>query len=56
MNWVIANWDSVLGIITGLITVASIVAKLTPSETDDKMIAKVLKVIDVIAINSTPVK
>ena len=38
-------------IATGLVTVASIIVKLTPSETDDKIVNGILKVLKTISLN-----
>ena len=54
MDWIIANWASVVAIVTGVVTVASIIAKLTPTQTDDKIVAYVLKIVDVLALNTKP--
>ena len=52
--WVINNWETILLAATGIVTGASVIAKLTPSETDDKWLAKILKVVDMLAINNKP--
>ena len=54
MEWVISHWLDIVAVITGIVTVASIIAKLTPTETDDKIVAKILQVIDLLAINNKP--
>jgi hypothetical protein len=54
MEWLIANWDTILLGVTGIISGASIIAKLTPTETDDKILAKILRFIDLLAINNKP--
>jgi len=54
--WVINNWETILLVATGIVTGASVIAKLTPSETDDKWLAKILKVVDMLAINNKPTK
>lgn len=41
-EWIASNWGSVAGIIMGLLTVASMVTRLTPSEKDDKVVAKIM--------------
>jgi len=45
------NWETILLIATGIVTTASIVAKLTPSKVDDKIVEKLLDIINVLAIN-----
>lgn len=45
INWLQANWKDVLAIIGGVVTVASIIVKLTPTPKDDGVLAKVIKVL-----------
>lgn len=52
--WIVENWPVMLLGITGTVTGASVLAKLTPTETDDVFIAKLLKLIDLLAINNKP--
>jgi hypothetical protein len=52
--WVIENWPVMLLGLTSIVTGASILAKLTPTETDDAFIAKLLQLIDLLAINNKP--
>ena len=42
-NWVVNNWDVILQIITGAVTLASIIVKLTPTLKDDAFMKKVIK-------------
>ena len=53
-NWAIANKGQVLTILTSIITVASVVAKLTPTETDNRILGKILKIVDMLAVNNKP--
>lgn len=41
--WFQANWQSLVAIYTGLVTVASIVVKLTPTLKDDDALKGVIK-------------
>lgn len=52
--WVVENWPVMLLGVTSVVTGASILAKLTPTETDDAFVAKLLKFIDLLAINNKP--
>lgn len=52
--WMVENWPAMLLGITGIVTGASVLAKLTPTETDDAFLAKLLKFIDLLAINNKP--
>lgn len=40
------HWDDILAVIGGLVTVASVIVKLTPTTKDDTALARVLKVLD----------
>ena len=51
MNYFIENWEQVFAVITAVVTTASAIAALTPSETDNRIVAKVKNVVDVLAIN-----
>jgi len=55
MNWIITNWDTVINIITGVVTVASLVTKLTPNTADNKVTLGIQQAIETIALNSKPV-
>lgn len=40
------HWDDILAVIGGLVTIASVIVKLTPTTKDDTALAWVLKVLD----------
>jgi hypothetical protein len=48
------NWDTILIAITSIVTAASVLVKITPSETDDKYVLKALKFLELIALNNKP--
>lgn len=54
MEWITNHWTDVVAIVTGIVTVASIIARLTPTETDNAIIAKILQIIDMLALNNKP--
>ena len=54
INFIITNIGEIIAIVTGIVTVASLVAKLTPTETDDLWVARILKFIDMLALNNKP--
>lgn len=54
MDWIIDNIAELGLIITGLVTVASVIAKLTPTEVDDNFIGKLIKLADLIGLNNKP--
>ena len=41
MEWIVGNWDEVLKAIVGIIGVASIIVKLTPTVKDDAILGKI---------------
>ncbi len=57
MDYIIAHWDTLLAIYGGAVLVATAIVKLTPSQADDAILAKVVKVLDFVStINPKPPK
>lgn len=50
VNWLFEHWDDVLAIIGGIVTVVSIIVKLTATEKDDTVWAKILKVLSALSL------
>ena len=50
ISWLQANCKDVLAIIGGVVTVASIIVKLTPTQKDDAFLAKVIKVLAALSL------
>ncbi|MBO7735883.1 MAG: hypothetical protein J6S67_25160 [Methanobrevibacter sp.] len=50
IGWLQANWKDVLAIIGGVVTVASIIVKLTPTQKDDAFLAKVIKILAALSL------
>lgn len=40
-HWSVAHWDQILLAITSVVTTASVIARLTPSDKDDAFIARI---------------
>ena len=51
MSWILEHKDALIGILTGIVAVASAIAALTPTPKDDTIVGKVYKVIDLLALN-----
>ena len=51
LNWFNENKESLIAVLTGIITVASIVATMTPNDSDNKIVAKASKVVSWLALN-----
>lgn len=50
LSWIQTHWDDVLAIIGGIVTAASTIVKLTPTQTDDAVLAKVVAFLDFFSI------
>lgn len=51
MAFIIEHVDELLEIVSAAVALASLVAALTPNPKDDGIVAKLRKVVDVIALN-----
>lgn len=49
--WVQANAKDLLLVLTSLVTIASVIVKLTPTQKDDALLAKIMPWIEKIALN-----
>lgn len=56
INYILNNGETIIAILTGVVTVASLVANLIPGESDSVAIAKVKKAVDWLALNFSKVK
>lgn len=50
MHWIETNGKDILAIIGGVVTVASLIVKLTPTQKDDAVLAKVIKVLAALSL------
>ena len=55
IDWIMANWSQISIVIACIITIASVVVKLTPNETDNKVLEKIIKIAEAIGLNTDPV-
>jgi hypothetical protein len=51
MDWIMANKDAIISIVTGVVTVAATIAALTKGDRDDTIIGKIRSVVDMLALN-----
>lgn len=56
VQYIGANWDSIIGAALATVGAFSLIAKLTPTPKDDAILAKVVKVLDFLALNKQRVK
>lgn len=45
MEWITQHWKDILAIIGAVVTVCSLIVKLTPTQKDDTFLGKVIKVL-----------
>lgn len=51
MEWIQENWVNITAVIGAVVTLASLIVKLTPSDTDDAVLEKIIGVLNVLALN-----
>ena len=52
-NWIVTNWSYILSAFFGVVVVASIIVKLTPTTKDDSILGKVIAFIDHFSLAKT---
>ncbi|MBQ8032570.1 MAG: hypothetical protein IJ266_01230 [Elusimicrobiaceae bacterium] len=50
MDWIISNLKDILAIIGAVVTVASLIVKLTPTQKDDNVLAKIIQFLAAVGI------
>lgn len=50
MTWIMEHWKDILAVIGGIVTVASIIVKLTPTQKDDNVLAKIIKILAALSL------
>ena len=51
LTWVSDNKEAIIGTLTGVVTVASLIATMTPNDSDNKWVARASKVVSWLALN-----
>lgn len=51
MEWIVNHWLEIGAAYTALVTAASLIARLTPTDSDDKVVAFLLKGVNFLALN-----
>jgi hypothetical protein len=49
--WIVANYETVIAGVLAIIGGLSVIAKLTPTPKDDEILAKIVKLLDFLALN-----
>ena len=50
IDWLLAHWVDLLAIYGALVAICSTIVKLTPSQKDDAVWAKILKILDLFSV------
>ena len=50
MEWITAHWKDILAIIGAVVTAASLIVKITPTQKDDTVLAKIIKILSILGI------
>ena len=50
MEWITQHWKDVLAVIGGVVTVASIIVKLTPTQKDDNVLSKIITILAALSL------
>ena len=51
MEWLLANWENVIGIATSCVGAFAIIATMTPNPQDDKIVSQLYKFINFLGAN-----
>ena len=51
MDWIMANKDALIAVVTGIVTVAAAIAAMTKGDRDDTIVGKIRRVVDMLALN-----
>lgn len=50
MDWIINHWKDILAVIGGVVLVCSTIVKLTPTQKDDNILAKIIKILSALGL------
>ena len=50
INWCTQHWQDVLAIIGGVVSVATVIVKLTPTQKDDAVLGKIITVLSALSL------
>lgn len=51
MTWLVQNWNTVISVVSAVISAASVIVRVTPTRTDDEFLDKLIAVFNIIALN-----
>lgn len=50
MEWIQAHWKDILAIIGSVVALASLIVKITPTQKDDNILAKIIKILAALSL------
>ena len=50
-EYITQNWEQIMAIVGGVVLTASAIAAITPNTTDNKIMAAIRKLVDLLALN-----
>lgn len=56
MDWIIANWKTIIDVIAYTVFVASIIVRFTPSDSDNKFLNSVIRILELLSLYKRPVE
>ena len=51
VNWVVANYLEILKVAAYIVAIASVIVKLTPTQKDDALLAKIMPWLEKLSLN-----
>lgn len=55
-EWIMANWQTIVNVTVIVIGSAKAIAAITPNETDNKIVGRILKLVDLVGLIGTKTK
>lgn len=53
LNFIVEHYDEILAIIGGIVSIATIIVKLSPSKRDDEILAKIINILAKLSLINT---
>lgn len=50
MEWIKTNWWDLLAVLGSVVSAATVIVKLTPTQKDDAVLAKIIKVLSALSL------
>ena len=53
LNFIVEHYDEILAIIGGIVSIATIIVKISPSKRDDEILAKIINILAKLSLINT---